>query len=283
MLQNLTAAHLYTIHKGQSGSRGLSPRLWSKVNGQALSPDGGSNAYSIGDDYLSIQGAVSSNVGKYYSSAGAYTTYEDTSCSVAQLNSEVGGVLRLLTDATDNNEVWLENGSTTSVLGTIASAAASRKLTIFEARVRPSKITAINWFCGLSEANAAVADTITDAGALASKDFVGFWCLEDAPSTLKFGFRKNGQSLVTLASYGTALAASTWYKIGLVYDPLAPSSKRISYFVDNIEQSTYATATQVSGSTFPDASKHNFLAGVKNGSAAVSSLDLDYWNYFQAG
>lgn len=282
----LFANSLYTIHQGKSGGRGLSPRLWTAVDGQALSPDGLSNMYFLGDDFtgFALSTAVGTNVGRYASSGSGYLSYEDTGGSITQLATEIGGVARITTDGTDNDEVWLQPGMATSVFGKVSDTAGDDKLLIFEARFRVGQVTdTYNTFIGLSEEGLAAADTVTDAGALASKDLLGFWVLEGDGDSLKFGYRKAGQAVQTVGTFGTALAASTWYKVGLVYDPREIPAKRIKFFVNNVEQTSYVTATNIAAATFPDAEELQPLFGIKNGSAAASNVDLDWFLAAQAG
>lgn len=285
MFNGIFPSSLFTCHRGMSGGRGLSPRLWSRVQGQSLSPDGFSNWYFAGSDFLNfgMTTAVASNIGRYADASGAYLSYEDTGNAIAPLETEVGGVIRISLDATDNDETWIQPGTAKSVLGKVSDTAGQDKLMLFESRFRVGQINEQNVLIGLSEEGLAVADTISDAGALADKDFLGFFIQEGSGSALKFGYRKSGQALQTLATFGTSLVASTWYKVGFVYDPSAPSAKRLAWYVDNVEQSTYVTATNIADATFPDGEELNLLAGIKNGTAAIRTLDLDWWNFAQAG
>lgn len=278
------AANLLTTHLGQLGGRGLSPRLWSRVGGQALSGDGASNWHFSGDDFNSfgLTTAVAANVGRYAGQAGAYLSYEDTGNSIAQLASEVGGVMRVATDATDNDESWIQPGGAASVLGKVSTTAGADKCMIFEQRVRFGQVSnTFNFLGGLSEEGLAAADTVTDAGALADKDFIGFWITEADGDALKFGYRKAGGALQTVLS--SAIAVSTWYKLGFVYDPSAPPAKRIKVFIDNVEQSTYVTSTNLAAATFPDGEELNWLFGIKNGEAAIKNADCDWWHFGQEG
>lgn len=276
----LSPTSLMVPHRGQSGGRGLSPRLWGAITGQAGSPDGNSNWFFAGDDFLSFTGATTA----YYGTT-PYTGYIDTSNAIAQLATEVGGVVQLTTDGTDNDEVWLSPGGAASVLGVISDTAGADKKMIFESRFRIGSVadSSHHVFIGLSEEGLAAADTVTDAGALADKDFIGFRITEADGDALTFCYKKAGQTMQTALTYGTALAASTWYKVGFIYDPVAPSSKRIKIFVDNTEQSTYVTGTQIAAATFPDAEELNFLAGFKNGGANAKNLGLDWWYFGQQG
>jgi hypothetical protein len=52
-------------------------------------------------------------------------------------------------------------------------------------------------------------------------------------------------------------------------------------YADNEPSSTYVTATNMDAATFPDGVMMAFAAAVKNGSAAASTLTLDWWAFYQ--
>lgn len=286
MLNPFFYNNLYTMHKSLTGhatSRGFSPQVWSRLMGGMLSPDSLLSGYFMGDDFtnLALTTAVASNVGRYASSGGGYLSYEDTGDAITQLATEVGGVLNITTAGTDNNETWIQPGMATSVFSKISST--STKLLIFEARFRPTLVTdTYNTFIGLSEEGLAAANTITDAGALASKDLIGFWVLEGDGDALKFGYRKAGQTEVTVGTYGTALAANTWVKVGFVVDPNAPPAKRISFYVNNTEQTSYVAESALDDATFPDGEELNMLFGIKNQTGSARTVGLDWFGCYSA-
>jgi hypothetical protein len=272
-------------HRGQGGSgRGLSNSIWFQNINSIFSPDGSSYGYMVGDDFLNFRltEAVAANAGTYVSQGGGYLSYEDTGGSIVNDATAVGGVIKIATDNTDNDEMWLQPGSATSVIGVISDTAGSAKKMLFECRFKVDSVTTSNYAIGMSEEGLAAADTITDAGALASKDFVGFVALEDASTELKFVYRKAGQTMQTVGTWGTALATGTWYKVGFVYDPDRKASERIAWYVNGEEQSSYVTATNIAAATFPDGEELNFLAGLKSGSGAIRTLSLDHWAVAQA-
>jgi hypothetical protein len=274
---HLLGNSVHVNHLGQSGGRGLSPRVWGKLVGQAASPDGDNNLYGAFDDFINIGPslAVAANVGYYASEGGLYKSYEDTGGTIAQSATIMGGAVVLTTDADTDDENWITGGAGTGAYCQISDTAGSDKPLAFEARWKTSAVVG-NAFVGLSEPARAVADQITDAGAMVDKDFIGFVLLEGAPTTLKFVYRKEGGAMQTVLSYGTAIAADTWVKTGFFYDPTAEPSKRIKIYVDNVEQSTYVTATNIAASTFPDAQPLVFLAGHKN-VTDITALTLDWY------
>ncbi len=292
----LLANALYTMHQGQSGGRGLSPRLWDRARGQMLTPDGFNNAYSFFDDFLSFQGVTLTTAAGQLQPPNGYFAYievDATVGSILQLATTVGGVIKLLssTDAADglDHQTVLGTGGNVGVMGVISDTAGADKMLIFEARIRvPSIANSVgSVFVGLGEEGLCAAATplATDTThKLASKDLIGFTILEDDGDALKFQYRKAGQATQTVGTFGTALAADTWYKVGFVYDPIAPESQRISWYVDNEEQTSKVTATNIAAATFPDGEELAMYASViATADAVPHSLQLDWWAFFQNG
>lgn len=279
MFGTLFPSALFTTHMGQDGGRGMSPRLWSRVNGQSLAPDGFARGYGLCDDFVNWGSAVAGTVINHQ----GYGYYADTGDTIKQLATEVGGVIQLATDTTDNDEVWVTTGGNTGTICKISDTAGDDKLLIAEWRVRfPQVSDTYNAFIGLSEEGLAAADTVSDAGALADKDLIGFWVDEANGDSLDFVYNKAGAGGVTTLIAGVqALTADTWYKLGFVYDPSASSSERIAVYVDNEEQSTYVTATNIAAATFPDGEELAVLFGLKSGAGAIKKLDLDWFGVWQ--
>ena len=95
----------------QLDNRGLSGRLWRKFAQDGVlvfkDPNWG---FGVFDDFLMGTGPVATNVGGW----NGYKTFEDTSTSCRTLASTTaaleGGMLKLLTDTTDNNSVSIAGG-----------------------------------------------------------------------------------------------------------------------------------------------------------------------------
>lgn len=281
---SLLANALYTIHRGQGDGRGLSPDLWALARGQMLSPDGADNAYTDGDDFLRFGTIAPANGGTTGGFSQGYAYYVDTTtaaCSVQQIATEVGGVIRFATSAQDNYDANIQAGGTAGVFGKVDST--DYKMLIFETRVRFTQVgNTYNWFVGLSEEGCAVTDGVfTDAGAMADKDRLGFWVLEADGDALVFGYKKAGQTIQSL--FTTAISAATWYKLGFILNPKAPPSKRIAAYINNVEQGTYITDTLIAAATFPNGEEMSFLAGLKNQTTSAQSVDMDWWAAFQNG
>lgn len=286
---------LMVAHRGQPSSRGMSPRIWTKFGQQMMSPEG-SGGFFIGDDFLVFGESVaaSSNIACYVSQAGQYKAYIDTSSTLAQLATVTGGAIALTTEAADNEEVSICQGgagtaAAVSVLGALTRGA-NAKLTCFETRFKLNSITdnvnAI--FIGLMEENGAVHNALVDdTGAVIDNDYIGFSVVHANGGTagtnalLNAVYKKDGATAQTNIAGVQTLVADTWYKAGFVFDPQAPAAQRISWYIDNTEQSTYVTDTQMAASTFPDGEEMGFTAAIKTGSAAAGVLTIDWWAFGQ--
>lgn len=264
------------VAEQKNSDAGPSPSIWGREP-LRLDPNAGIDIF---DDFLNFGGLLTSNTGQYASQAG-YTSYQDASNLITQLATERTGVVRIETDATDNDESWLQPGGATSVEGVISTTAGANLKFLWEARVRLTQVASGNLFVGFTEEGTAAADFINDAGtATADKDILGFLQLEAAPTVLMVYYKKAGQTAQTLIASAKVLAADTWYKLGIVYDPAQPASKQVRFFVDGVELTTYITATQLAADTFPNGEELNELFGVKNSTTVAKKLDID-WRRFR--
>ena len=269
---------LMTNHIGQAGSK-LSPRIWSRLQNTALTPDGTAPGVEIFDDFANFgQAASGSDV------SGGYAAYLDTGCTIKQ-TAESGGVIQFTAD-TDNEQASLITGGNSGSFGAISDTAGEDKLTLFEARVAFGQIgNTYNAFVGLG-APGDIGDSLphTDVGAFAAAtDLIGFSVLEADGDSLRFIHKKTGSATTTtVMTYGTALVADTWYNLGFVYDPKEPTSTRIKIFINNIEQTTYVTSTGIASATFPDGAQLAMLADIHAGGAA-QTMKMDVWRCYQEG
>jgi hypothetical protein len=296
MLYN-AQSHFLT-HQGEGGSgRGLSSRVWKKAAAHLQSTDGTSGMFVYDDFNLFGETvAVSSNIACFVSQAGAYKAFIDTSAALAQLETAgSGGVIKLSIDATDNHEIAICQGgagtaAATSVLGAF-NRDSSPKLTIFETRFKVSSVVddVLAIFIGLMEENGGVHNAkVDDTGVTIDNDFLGFSSVHTNSGTtgtnalLNAVYKKDGQTQQTSISGIKTMVADTWYKAGVVFDPNEVATKRITWYMDNVPQSTYVTDTQMNAVTFPDGEEMGFTAIAKSGTGTASNLQIDWWSFFQA-
>jgi hypothetical protein len=215
------------------------------------------------------------------SNLGLYASYIDTGDTIKGMAAERTGVVELLTAATDNNETWITTGGNTAPMTGISDVAGNAYNVPFwfEARLKVQNVanSQKNIYVGLASIARAAADTITDGGVLGDFGFIGFNQAEAAGATVNAMYQKIGQALTVNQAAIATLVADTYVKLGFRYDPNAPPAKRITWFLNNAEQSTYVTSTQAQAATFPGAVVMAMLLGVKNGAAAVHRVQMDWW------
>jgi hypothetical protein len=254
------------------------PKIWNKFINHY---DGQNGVYHF-DHFTNFGGRVTTNVGSH----GGWVSFVDTSSSLATIDTGNDanartGILRLLTDTTDNANVALQAQYGQGTQVQISDTAANKRLVVFEARFRVGQVgNTYNMFLGLAEEGLAVNDGFfADNAAIADKDYLGFIVTEDAGATLKFGYNLAGQTDVVKIAALKTLVADTWYSVGFVHDPDEQPSRRLAVYLDGVKQSTYVTDTNIAtstGSAFPDGQGLSMLAHLKNQTTSAQDVDIDF-------
>lgn len=295
---------LFVTQLGQGDHSGPSPRVWSRLLGLNPSPNGYGAGTYVGDDFCRFQGvtneasgtttypttdAISETTAKIaLGGIDGYQVYIDsatTASGISRLAGVAGGVARLTPGTTDNHLAIMHSGD---LLAFDDNTDGSRFLTIWEARVRfPTQVTTGSTAIGLGNtAMCADGGLIVDTGSIISSTgaFVGFRTIDADPDGIDFIYKKNSSGAeVVLLDLAKVITADTWVKLGMVYDPMAIASKRLSIFVDNTEAATYGTATNMAAATFPDGVLLGSVFAAKSDGNSVSrSLDVDWWHCYQA-
>lgn len=272
--------NLFTNYRGSDAS-GLSPRVWQKLSSNIMHSDGSNRLFLIGDDFGSIHHA--GTLTDLFSDH-PYTIYStDTSNhTVVGAADENGGVLQLNIDsgAGANEDLYIGLGDGTQQLCQLSDTAGADFITAFECRVKKSSITTQLLTCGLGGPGIAADGGIidTNGGPMANKAFIGFNVLADDYDSVDFCYQGASQTRNDHNANIHTVVADTFVKLGFVYDPTEVASKRIKVYVDNVEQSTYVTATEIATADFPDAEALTFFFGQKGvaGSAALEAC-IDWW------
>jgi hypothetical protein len=285
-------SNLMAAHVGQRGSK-LSPRLWQRLVESQLTADGRAPGVFLFDDFDSFPVLTLTTAAGQLQPPNGYHAFIEADATVGRIGprADAPSAIELLTstDTADGADhvTCLGTGGNAGVLGVIDDSAP--RLLICEFRIRLNSITDADGsvFVGLGEEGLCATMTPLAAAspqAVSDDDIIGFFIGEADNDSLDFVYRKNGQAIQTVLTYGTALVADTWYNLGFVFDPLAPASKRIAVFVDNVEQTTYVTATNIAAATFPDAEELAMYAAIQ-GSADndPQKFDMDLWAFYQAG
>lgn len=247
-----------------ASDRGPSEKLW-KGNAPRYGEwfNNPSKGFGWFDDFLTF-GAT----------ANQYTILAaDSGASAAPIATEVGGVLRLTTGATDENEVGISWGLAASVLGKIDAGTGACG---FEARIRPNTVADGNLLlaCGMGEEAIMAANMLVDStGVLVDKDFVGFQTLAASGTALKAVHNTaSGGGTTNLGTAGT-LTAATWHKLGWWFDGI----DKVTYFFNGVPMYT----VKESATNFPDGEELTFALYAKAGTAVTLTVDIDWWAFGQ--
>lgn len=202
-----------------------------------------------------------------------WTLHTDTGNSIVQVTGELGGVIRPTTTTTDNNSVdAMECGN----VGTVSITSGGTAMTLFDARVRFTQVTnTYNFFIGLTAAGSAADNGFfTDAGATADRACFGFQVLEADGDALEFTYKKAGQT-AQITSGLKAIAAATWYQLGVIVDTTEPNpARRVKIMIDNAVVA-YLTDTQLAAATFPSGVSMGMGFSIKNQTNVGKSVDID--------
>lgn len=157
----------------------------------------------------------------------------------------------------------------------------------FEARIATTSIltNAGQLFCGLGEtAVTTYSATIPLGNANATSNalaMIGFNRLEDGLGVLNTSYADHATSWTDVqASANTTLAANTWIKLGMTFDP-KDSARCVRFFVDNIECTTAITKAVLLATTNLDAVGLGPLLAFYGDSEGSDYVYADWWRVAQ--
>lgn len=261
--------------------RGPSPAIWEDCPVLEFIEDPSKGIHRFDDFSASpvVAGAVTTvaNLG------AGYKAFASTSGQPTLLQEQGGG--GLVFTETDDNE-----GCSIQLIQTPLKIIRGGGKLWFEASVKISVVTDTEsgFFLGLAETLTLSATVpIAAAGTLADQNFVGFHRLEGDGDQIDTVYKANTVTQVnvqtdviaTTNSAAAALAADTYVKLGMVYDPI---SYVLSFFVNNIKLSSSKTIPAAAGTDFPNdvnlAPTFALLCASNNDSVAT----LRWWRWAQA-
>lgn len=246
------------------------------------------HAFLFYEDFIGFSKttAVASNLGRYHGRHQWYT-YEDNSNVVSSPATILGGVARLTTTTTDNDQCSMQAGDLTAVFGAFdnTSGNAGCQQAWYEAIFKVDQVASANIFIGMAEEGASVHDFIGDDSTIvATKDFIGFHVDESAPTTMNFVYQKASQTTQTLISAAATIAAATYYKVGWRWLPTYSGSSKTGYIYDadrvlqvyvaSDRLTTFLTSTQAAAATFPAGEEMSPIFCAKNGTTTAINLDI---------
>lgn len=261
---------------------GPSQAIWSRMVTGMSAPEG-SPGFVVGDDFLTGAGVLATSAVTIPTADvmaySPYYAYLDSGTSLSRVSAQ-GGVLRLACTTSDNDMVAIHSG----LFGEISRTAGESVLTCFETRLRlPTQVSVGSVAVGLG-----ALEIVADGGLVANSGeiintgggFIGFRSVDATPSVLDFGYKISGQAALTeTVDAAHTAVADTFVKLGFVYDPQAPASKRITAYVNGAEvTSAYVTDTAMAAATFPNSVMMGIVIAAKTDASTERLLDID-WVY----
>lgn len=219
-----------------------------------------------------------------------YKGHLDTSCTfvgISAINSvEVGkGILECNFNAENDGSSLAQTYPSYSLASTAGKLC-------FEARIAVDDVTTANgigFFLGLGETDLM---TLTEIVPIAADDtpsndgsMIGFHFPEDDLTTIDTVYTDRATSFTQVKDAAvTGLAANTFMKLGLVFDPNLPASKRITFYKNGVPLDDKVTHSTLTGLTNLDANAVGpLLALMVDSDGAGLHFYMDWWAIGQLG
>ncbi len=159
----------------------------------------------------------------------------------------------------------------------------------FECRLYQSVIAAtdIGFAVGLGDpalgiTTGSLQNTSTDI--ISTANFIGFRAKASVGNTVDAIFQAASQTQQTAIAGAATLAANTYIKLGFRYDPRAPATKLLRFFVNGVEQmaaSAYITQAMMALATFPSSALLTPMILAKVAAGATGQVGMDWWAFGQ--
>lgn len=266
-------------------SRGPSPNIWHDCPVLEIMEDPGVG-WGFFDDFLDVwlDGTQSTEI-----AWGRYKVFNTGSGSVSAdetVNSvETAGGLIEVTCDTDN-----DSGSfaTQAEPFRLSGAASTGNKLWFECRLSTSSIATngVGWLLGLAETQLwtlatgvpfnAEGSTITNTAS-----FIGFNYPEDDTTTLDTVYSDRATSFTQVKDAGITIAANTFLKLGMTYDP-QNTVETIVFYANGVPLVDVISSSTLTGLTNLDAGTLGLIfAQVADSSGTAITTHLDWWRCYQ--
>lgn len=272
---NLLSPALFTNHRGQSKADAPSPAIWSRIKGEAVSPDGTE----------AMVGVISNFQGD-----GINKTAATTNALVGGFSGDSSGTAPGITSQADGSGIVLHSSATTEFasltsggnVGGIGQLSLS-KAAAFEARVTLTEAAANGLRAAIGVAEPAIAANakVTASGS-PNADFVGF--VVGADSTIKFVYQtSNTPADRTLVSgVSQAITSGTAYKLGFVIDP-SSAEERLRIYIDGVMVKAVSKATLDGDDNWPDDTNFAATVGCNSSASADQEVKVGFCHCIQVG
>jgi hypothetical protein len=197
------------------------------------------DSFSFMDDFFLIKYGTN-----YPGPLASWMFTGDTAESAALIvANETGGILKLLTGSTSNNETYVQYGPVGGEAMFNVTSNGGKKVT-FEVRVAgPIPGANCSTFVGLSSAGSSAANFIVDTtGVMADKDFIGFQCNKNnGNASWDFVTRANGGAITTNSAFAPNSGNGTYVRLGFQFDGI----NKLRYYYNGSCSNTPMTVTAV--------------------------------------
>lgn len=277
-------------HKGNQGTNAFnaqrtpSPFIWSDCPIDGLI-NGTVEGIFFHDDFLTSAFTVpttEANCGVYkgFSSTGGVMTQASDATAAAS----AFGAISFGSDGDDEGASLATVPLPFRLSGPNATASARTGKFWFECRVKTSSIadTIADLYIGLADQmtlSATVPITAT-AGTLADENLCGFHRLGTDGDYFDVKYKADGVTAVTVASDAQVIAADTYVKLGMKYDPA--DNHYIRFFGNGIEIGSKQIPA-AAGTDFPNDVQMGLVVAILNAAAGSPTFTLDWWRAAQLG
>lgn len=229
-------------NKGSAAGAGLSPAIWDDcpMVGIMCDPTIG---WMVSDDFtdVGLSGTITTIISQ--AGTGRYLVFGGAGATIAPDNALGGGLTLSLTDKDQAVSIVTKQNpfQITSGAGDLW----------FEARVKFSTVTTNEqaWFVGLTSIITQSATVpLTDAGALADVNLVGFHKPEANTTAFDASYKANGVDAVEVNSDIGTLAVNTYVKLGMKF---STANNRLEFYVNGVKQANGKTIPNATGDDFP--------------------------------
>lgn len=275
----ITAANANTLvdtgfpMSGTAAGRGPSPLIWDDTNvlGVMMDPTLG---YHYFNDFMA--GPVGANNATDYTGGEdgvIWSTAATAGTVISPQTDEPTGVIRLATD-TDNEDAIIACLAGGNVAGNFLPS----RTWAFEARISLLNITdsKFNAFIGFAEeALCATTALLTNADAMADKDYFGFQRVFTDGDKLDtvYNTAAHGSTPVTIKADAVTIEANTFIKVGAKCD-----GTTITFYANGV---ALADTIALAATGFPLDQEMAFYFGIMAGHGDLCSIEIDWVRIYQ--
>jgi len=254
---------------GKNSNTGPSPGLWGLAPRDVMYDKATAYGMSwpIGLPVMATTAAV-------ISGGSGWIGFGDTGAAAVsgQQDDELGGAYAIASDA-DNEGASISGGVAPFVLTKAAQDF------FFEARVKVSATTTldIGFFVGLMDTTACTnAIPITQAGALADVNAVGFQYIEADTVTFDTIYKADGVTAVQVKDAAGAIAAATYLKLGMLVQKGV-----LTFFLNGVPLADTKTLPDATGTDFPADVNLRPVVAMLHGTGQAGDMTTSWLHAYQ--